>query len=510
MDYLERIQNCTTLDELFNIWRTKEPCGVINHRDNIFIPDGIVCPEAWGQNGRKKILFVLKEAYGDDWEGNTLATWLHQYPKRRIWDRVARVVYGIQNTNESKIQRYKPALSEEDFRGAVDQIAVLNLKKSNGKSHSDADEIAEYAAYDREEIKKELELIDADIIICGYTFHILCDKVFQKNIPIEDKCDNWYYHIDLFGKERLFIDYYHPGIRDADLMFYYGMIGIYQQSLLEPYIVSMPFDYDHACIMEKEFLMKVYFDKHIWDSLQNGTLDVEKINKIAEESKCAYYLSVAHLEELHNAEKNEIGDKKGITRRVEGFMKDHSTPGIINESYDGVEFYCGESEYQKARAAVWNVDTSDSVQRLSGIGLSAQKNNGINPKYLFKGREHNITTEYRDVWEIQLVKELLKIFNVENVKYQNLKNNYLKLCFTMTSLFSVLTNAGYKRDKNMKLHNSGAYDIQHAIQSTYCDVFVTNDNNLKSKYKAVAYYMEIPIEVLSFDEFIRKYDCQKL
>ncbi len=239
MDYFDRIQNCTTLDELFDEWRTKEPCGCINHGDNVFIPDGIVCPEVWGQKGKKKILFVLKEAYGQEWGGFTLASWLHTYPKRRIWDRVSRVVYGIQNTDESKIQRYKSVLSEDEFRTSIDQIAVLNLKKSGGKSQSDSTEIAEYAAFDCNEIKKELELIDADIIICGYTFQILCENVFQKTISVDEKCDNWYYHINLFGKDRLFIDYYHPAIHDSDLMFYYGIVGIYQQSLLETHIISL-------------------------------------------------------------------------------------------------------------------------------------------------------------------------------------------------------------------------------------------------------------------------------
>jgi len=239
MDYIDRIHNCKNLDELFAEWRNKEPQGIINHRDNTFIPDGIVDPESWGQEGNKRILFVLKEAYGD-WKDDTLTSWLHMHhPKLRIWNRIARVVYGIQNTTSTKIQRYKAELTDDEFKKSLNQIAVLNIKKSNGNSQSDSDEIAEYAVFDDEEIKKELELIDADIIICGYTFQILCDNVFKHSIPLEDKCDNWYYHIDLCGKERLFIDYYHPAIHDSDLMFYYGLLGIYQQSLLEAHKVSI-------------------------------------------------------------------------------------------------------------------------------------------------------------------------------------------------------------------------------------------------------------------------------
>ncbi len=233
-----------SIHDLFDAWKNKSNSYGIDHKNNKFIPDGIVDPSSWGINGSKKILFILKEAYGDDWGDSTLTSWLHTYPKRRIWDRVARVVYGIQNTNESQIQRYKAVLSEDEFRTAINQIAVLNLKKSNGKNQSDSEEIAEYAAFDRDEIKRELNLIDADIIVCGNTFQILCEEVFQQTIPSKDKCDNWYYHINIGEKEKLFIDYYHPAIHDSDLLFYYGVVGIYQQSLLAQHKVPFSVKYD--------------------------------------------------------------------------------------------------------------------------------------------------------------------------------------------------------------------------------------------------------------------------
>lgn len=48
----------------------------------------------------------------------------------------------------------------------------------------------------------------------------------------ETRCDNWYYYLDVCGRKRLFIDYYHPGNRWPDLINYYGLLGIYQQALL--------------------------------------------------------------------------------------------------------------------------------------------------------------------------------------------------------------------------------------------------------------------------------------
>ena len=234
MDYAERIKQCISLNELFEVWKDKQPNGIINHAEDYFIADGIVDSSIWNDIEHKRILFILKEAYGTDWGEATLATWIkNSHPKHRMWKRVARLVYGIQNTTETYMSKYRPQLSDKDHADALDQIAVVNLKKSNGKSTSNYDEIAEYARYDKEEIKKELELIDADVIVCGSTFKTLYEIVYEKQpLPDSEKNDNWFYYMDLDGKRRLYIDFYHPANQWPDLMNYYSLVSIYQQALI--------------------------------------------------------------------------------------------------------------------------------------------------------------------------------------------------------------------------------------------------------------------------------------
>lgn len=110
------------------------------------------------------------------------------------------------------------------------KIAVVNIKKSGGKHTSIYEEIDAYAQADAEEIIREIELIDPDIIICGATFASLNQILNQ---PMEKGSnENWFYYSDaLGGKERLFIDYYHPANRYPALLNYYGIVGIYQQAL---------------------------------------------------------------------------------------------------------------------------------------------------------------------------------------------------------------------------------------------------------------------------------------
>jgi len=230
MDYYQQIQTAESLDRLFEIWKNKKPNAEINHSANYFIVDGIVNSDVWNQKDKKRILYVLKEAYGTDWNENTLATWLaNDHPKARIWKRVAKWTYGIQNTDSNALKAYKAELSEAEHNSSLDQIAVINLKKSSGNSSSNYDEIDRYAEYDREEIKKEFELIDADIIICGSTFKTLNHIVFGREEVVPN--ENWFYYLKVCGRERLFIDYYHPANHWSDLINYYGLTGIYQQAL---------------------------------------------------------------------------------------------------------------------------------------------------------------------------------------------------------------------------------------------------------------------------------------
>lgn len=252
MDYSDsRIKNCNSLEELFEIWRNKpvekksyydkdkkqEVFVEIDH-SNVFISDGPVDLSTW--NNRKfgkHILFLLKEAYGDSaaW---SLSNWLKETgPSTNLWYRVVEWTYGISKTSVDEIARYSPSdISFDRIDGKpnewLKQIAIMNIKKSGGKSSSDYREIMSYAEADKEELLKELELIDPDIIVCGGTsddLDYLFDGTLKANI-----CDNWYYYNTYLGnKERLIIDYYHPANRYPALLNYYGITSIYQQALIE-------------------------------------------------------------------------------------------------------------------------------------------------------------------------------------------------------------------------------------------------------------------------------------
>lgn len=245
MNYFEKVHNCKTEDELFAVWKTKEPfCTSYIENDKevpltidhskVFISDGVVNHDIWDDRScGKHILYVLKEAYGGDEDWSLAASVRTQAPWSAIWNRIVEWTYGISNTTPEKAARYEPdKISLDKPNKWLNQIAVVNLKKSGGKSNSKYPEISAYADYDAVELVKQIEMIDPEIIVCGATFEDL--NRISGNTCEKGSCDNWYYYSDAIGgKERLFIDYYHPANRYPSLLNYYGIVNIYQQAIIE-------------------------------------------------------------------------------------------------------------------------------------------------------------------------------------------------------------------------------------------------------------------------------------
>lgn len=218
---------------LMKKWKNKST--PIDHKNNAFVSDGIIDPDVWFElDSGKKIMFLLKEAYGedDDW---SLVDWLNkEIPVHSIWKRVVEWTYAIHNTTSASVCRFDPEEIKKHYNEYLRSIAVVNLRKSSGKSTSDMDVIMEYTINDKCELKEEIEMIDPDIIICGYTIQPLIN-IFDLDIKQHGNvCDNWYYFTDkIKNRKRLIIDYYHPANQYPVLMNYYTIANIYQQALIE-------------------------------------------------------------------------------------------------------------------------------------------------------------------------------------------------------------------------------------------------------------------------------------
>ena len=105
----------------------------------------------------------------------------------------------------------------------TDCIAVINIKKSNGQSQSDDKELAAYAEADQDFLRRELDIINPDIILCGNTGDCL------RTILGDSWKDNET-AMTMFGQwnGKLVIDYYHPASQFPQSINYYALMAICQ------------------------------------------------------------------------------------------------------------------------------------------------------------------------------------------------------------------------------------------------------------------------------------------
>ncbi len=235
---------CENMDRLFGEWKKesgtvekvikdKQKVFTIDHLNQVFIRDGVVCPEKWfSQNIRP--LFLLKEAYGGASDWDLISDHLSKpgAASGNMWRRIAEWTYGLQNSTKDKIAAYSSGICHDQFGNKyLKQIAVVNVKKSGGESTSDMDTIRAYADFDHDRLKMEIEYCDPTIIVCGYTGSVL-DRIFGTAIR-KPWNDNYYYFIEIKDHPVIILDYWHPANQYPAIMNYYSLMGIYHVALNE-------------------------------------------------------------------------------------------------------------------------------------------------------------------------------------------------------------------------------------------------------------------------------------
>ena len=243
----ERVSHYSTaIENLFSEWKQRKNSDLnIDHSTSIFIKDGVICPEVWFSQSIRP-LFLLKEAYDGDAGHADLRKYITRLISKEAkkktsitLKRVAEWASGIFSTNENAIKRFRPFEKQKNILEIFKQIAIVNIKKSNGQSSSNNEDIANYANFDAAQLKTEIELCDPTIIICGNTgsTNSILNTIFKENIcytkgnPHYE--ENLYYKFNLNNHLVLVLDYWHPAaIGVPDLLKYYGLMGIYQQALI--------------------------------------------------------------------------------------------------------------------------------------------------------------------------------------------------------------------------------------------------------------------------------------
>ncbi len=207
----------------FISWKKREL-----HKDAFFIADGIINKELWDK-APVKVLFIMKEAYEsspDDCQEWALNEYLNNDLNtigKPMWWSLAQWLDGINKLCDSN----DVATFDEEFKAdsglnlAFHSCAVINLKKSSGKSSSDVDDLAKYVEGDWELLWAQIESINPDLIICGATYPLIASKLGSPKRSAE-----WLYH----AKGYHFVDFWHPSNQWPYKVKYYSLLSALKQS----------------------------------------------------------------------------------------------------------------------------------------------------------------------------------------------------------------------------------------------------------------------------------------
>jgi len=186
------------------------------HQGRQFCRDGIIDPIRW-EAADRKILLLLKEAYDcddlcltirDEWQG----------PRYNIWWTASYWLYALRKCTGTFFPTFPK--SDSEFKQCSEYLlsaAAVNVKKSDGASASSNEDLAKYVKEDHQLIQEQINLIQPDIVLCGYTFEYYKDIMGSNTSPIGQA---GYIHS---ANGRIIFDWWHPAQKYPNEIWYYAL-----------------------------------------------------------------------------------------------------------------------------------------------------------------------------------------------------------------------------------------------------------------------------------------------
>jgi len=195
------------------------------HKGQRFIRDGIIDPARWKQAPRR-VLFLLKEAYDTEGSGFDLRQLiLHDWggPRHKMWWSAGQWASALHGLTD----RGAPCFPDDDAASeSLLASAVVNLKKSGGRSSSDLAEVQDYASRDADALRQQVALIGPDVIECGYTWDVAYPTLWPDAIHLHEMV--W-----RVGNAVAF-DFWHPANQYPNQINYWALVGLAMSSGVLP------------------------------------------------------------------------------------------------------------------------------------------------------------------------------------------------------------------------------------------------------------------------------------
>jgi len=209
------------LEDLFIVWQAEQAKEKEYKNDKVdirsFSRDGFVDEKMWASsflNG-KRVLYIAREANAtgqrlvDD--GRFYLKDEESSRKKKIFQRII----AIQNIIKARLDgNIKNEYTYSDFN----EIAFMNINKRGGSSSTDFKQLNKYAEKYKEFIKREIEIINPDYIICCGSYWQIIDHVYDyfkskkewENRKKSEPDIDMYYKLNIKGKIVPAFNVFHP------------------------------------------------------------------------------------------------------------------------------------------------------------------------------------------------------------------------------------------------------------------------------------------------------------
>lgn len=201
---------------LFSEWKKKEP-GLVT--------DGVI-DELQYLKAPVRICFLLKEVNGGaDWD---LCDFVRKGGRAQTWNNISRWVYGIYHSGRDIPWSDLQDIDNVFRQDYLQSICAVNVKKRSGKSEADNGLVYRAGERYREQLRKQLEIYEPQVLICCGTADSYFDFITEFEDPQWEMTSRgiWYVR-EPAG--RLVISYAHPEARVRDNLLYYGLIDAYRE-----------------------------------------------------------------------------------------------------------------------------------------------------------------------------------------------------------------------------------------------------------------------------------------
>ena len=193
-----------------------------SRRSESIVRDGVVDESSY-LNSDPRTLLVLKEVNDEGGGGWDLRDFVRNGAKGLTWNNVTRWMRGIQNLDRELPWTDVEPVSQSDRERLLRSLCIMNLKKSPGSGSADREEVRSAARANVDLLRRQFELYDPDLIICGGVSGLFRHVI---DAPEIDDWDSTERGVSFFRKSenQYVIDYFHPQARYKASMLYYHLI----------------------------------------------------------------------------------------------------------------------------------------------------------------------------------------------------------------------------------------------------------------------------------------------